>query len=116
MFWATLSGALYALALSLLLGETLLPHSLQGWLILAGLGVIVQAGGQGFIAYGVGRLPIVVSTVLLWMQPLAAAVLSWIIFGEELGAFALTGAALILAGLFVVQRSRPALGADATKE
>jgi drug/metabolite transporter (DMT)-like permease len=106
MFLASLSGALYALALSLVLGEALLPHSLQGWLILAGLGVIVQAGGQGLIAYGVGRLPIVVSTVLLWMQPLSAAVLSWIMFGEELSAFALAGAALILTGLFVVQRSR----------
>lgn len=106
MFLATFSGALYALALSLVLGETLLPHSLQGWLILAGLGVIVQAGGQGLIAYGVARLPIVVSTVLLWMQPLSAAVLSWIMFGEELSAFALAGAALILTGLFVVQRSR----------
>lgn len=106
MCLATFSGALYALALSLALGEALLPHSLQGWLILAGLGVIVQAGGQGLIAYGVGRLPIVVSTVLLWMQPLSAAVLSWIMFGEELSAFALAGAALILTGLFVVQRSR----------
>ena len=106
MFWASLSGAVYALVLSLALGEALLPHSLQGWAILVALGVIVQAGGQGLIAYGVGRLPIVVSTVLLWMQPLSAAVLSWIIFGEQLSPLALAGAALILAGLFVVQRAR----------
>ena len=106
MFWASLSGAVYALALSLVLGETLLPQTLRGWAILVALGVVVQAGGQGLIAYGVGRLPIVVSTVLLWMQPLSAAALSWIIFGEELGPAALAGAALILAGLFVVQRAR----------
>jgi drug/metabolite transporter (DMT)-like permease len=106
MFWATLSAAAYALALSLALGEALLPRTLEGWAILVGLGVVVQAGAQGLIAYGVGRLPIVVSTVLLWMQPLSAAVLSWIIFGEELGPLALFGAALILSGLFVVQRSR----------
>jgi drug/metabolite transporter (DMT)-like permease len=106
MFWATASGAVYALALSLALGEALLAHSLQGWAMLLGLGVIVQAGGQGLIAYGVGRLPIVVSTVLLWMQPLSAAVLSWIFFDEALSPLALGGAALILAGLFVVQRSR----------
>jgi drug/metabolite transporter (DMT)-like permease len=106
MFWASLSGAAYALVLSLVLGEALLPHSLQGWLLLAGLGLVVQVCGQGLIAYGVGRLPIVVSTVLLWMQPLSAAVLSWIIFGEALSTLALAGAALILAGLFTVQRSR----------
>jgi drug/metabolite transporter (DMT)-like permease len=106
MFWASLTGAVFSLALALLLGEPLLPYSIEGWAILIGLGLVVQAAGQGLIAYGVGRLPIVISTVLLWMQPLAAAVLSWILFGEELGPLALFGAALILAGLFAVQRAR----------
>lgn len=106
MFFAGISGVLVTFALAVALKEPLLPHSLQGWLILIGLGVVVQAGGQGLIAYGVGRLPIVISTVLLWMQPLAAAALSWIMFGEALGALALMGASLILAGLFIVQRSR----------
>ena len=108
MLFASLSGAAYTLALCLVFGQDLLPHSLQGWAILVGLGVVVQAGGQGLIAYGVGRLPILVSTVLLWTQPLAAAALSWIIFGEELGLYGMLGAALILAGLFVVQRARAA--------
>ncbi len=106
MFWAALSAAATAFVLALILGEPLLPHSLQGWLILIGLGLVTQVGGQGLIAYGVGRLPILMSTVLLWMQPLAAAVLSWMTFGEILGPVALVGAALILAGLFLVQRSR----------
>lgn len=106
MFWAGLSGVVVTFALAMMLGEQMLPHSLQGWLILIGLGLVVQVGGQGLIAYGVGRLPILVSTVLLWMQPLAAAVLSWLIFGEALGPIAFLGAAFILAGLFIVQRAR----------
>lgn len=106
MFWAAVSSALFTLALCLITGERLLPHSLQGWAILVGLGVVVQAGGQGLIAYGVARSPIVVSTVLLWTQPLAAAALSWMMFGERLGIVALIGAALVLAGLYVVQRAR----------
>ena len=77
-----------------------------GWTNLVGLGLVVQVGGQGLIAYGVGRLPIVASTVLLWMQPLVAAVLSWILFDETLGALALLGATLILGGIYVVQRYR----------
>lgn len=108
MFWAGISGVVVTFIVAVLLRETLLPHSLGGWLIVAGLGLVTQVGGQGLIAYGVGRLPILVSTVLLWMQPLAAAVLSWIIFGEALGPLAFAGAALILAGLFVVQRARAA--------
>jgi drug/metabolite transporter (DMT)-like permease len=76
--------------------------------------VLVQAGGQGLIAYGVARLPIVVSTVLLWAQPLAAAALSWVMFNERLGATALVGAMLVLAGLFVVQRARVSDAAGAS--
>lgn len=106
MFWATLSAAVFSGVLSYLLGETMLPHTLGGWAMLVGLGLVVQVAGQGLIAYGVGRLPIAISTVLLWMQPLVAAVLSWVLFHEELGALALFGAALILAGVYVVQRSR----------
>lgn len=106
MFVATIGAALVAFFLTLLFGEPFLPATLHGWLILLGLAFVVQIGGQGLIAYGVGRLPIVASTVLLWMQPLVAAVLSWIMFGEALGPVALTGAMLVLAGIYVVQRNR----------
>lgn len=106
MFWATLSAALVSLAFSLALGETMLPQSATGWALLVGLGVVVQIGGQGLIAFGVGRLPIVASTVLLWMQPLVAAAFAWVMFGEALGPLAFVGAALVLAGIYAVQRYR----------
>lgn len=106
MFWAGVSSAALTFVLCLITGERLLPHSVQGWAILVGLGVFVQVGGQGLIAYGVGRLPIVISTVLLWTQPLAAAALSWLLFDEALGPIALIGAGLVLGGLYIVQRAR----------
>src|SRR5690606_19270713 len=76
MLWASLSAMVFALGASAVLGGSLWPTTWQGWLPLLGLGLVVQALAQGLIAYGVGRLPIVVSTILLWMQPLSAAVLS----------------------------------------
>lgn len=106
MFIATLSGSIYALCLSLALGEALLPETWRGWAVLLALGLVTQLGGQGLIAYGVGRLPIVISTVLLWTQPVAAAALSWLFFDEALGPLAIFGAALVLFGIFVVQRTR----------
>lgn len=106
MFWATLAAASVAAVMSFSLGEVMLPQTWIGWALVIGLGLFVQVGGQGLIAYGVGRLPIVVSTVLLWMQPLVAAALSWLLFDEALSAVALFGAALVLAGIYVVQRSR----------
>lgn len=110
MLWGSLSAAAFTFGLCLVTGEPLLPRTWQGWALLAALGVFTQVAGQGLIAYGVGRLPIVVSTVLLWMQPIAAAALSWVIFGEALGPLALFGAGLILAGIFIVQRTRAGAG------
>lgn len=106
MFVATAAAAAYALALSLALGERLVPETWQGWAVLAGLGIVVQAAAQGLIAYGVGRLPIAMSTIMLWMQPVTAAIWSWVLFGEKLGALGLAGAALVLGGVFLVQRAR----------
>jgi drug/metabolite transporter (DMT)-like permease len=114
MFWAAITSTLVTLALCVVFRADIWPHSLRGWAVLVGLGVVVQAGGQGLIAYGVGRLPIVVSTVLLWTQPVAAAALSWALFGERLGPTAFVGAVLILAGLYVVQRFRSSGGAAAS--
>ena len=106
MFWATLSAALFELVAALVFHEALLPHSWFGWSMLLMLGVLVQVCGQGLIAYGVGQLPVAISTILLWMQPLAAAALSWILFDETLSPLALAGAALLLGGVYAVQRSR----------
>lgn len=106
MFWATLGAAIISLAAGLMLHEPLLPRTANGWALVAGLALVAQIAGQGLIAVGVARLPIAVSTVLLWMQPLVAAILSWILFDEALSPLALCGAAAILAGVFLVQRAR----------
>lgn len=106
MAWTTAAALGLAAVATWAAGETFLPHSAQGWAILAGLGLVVHVGGQGLIAAGLGGLPLSVSTVALWVQPVAAAALSWVLFNERLGPFALTGAALVLAGVWIVQRSR----------
>ncbi len=102
----TLASTVTAFVAALAMGEGFWPHSWVGWAILVGLGVVVHVGGQGFIAMGLGRLPIALSTVVLWVQPVAAAGLSWAWFGEALGPLALVGAGLVLGGVYVVQRAR----------
>jgi drug/metabolite transporter (DMT)-like permease len=106
VFWVTLSALIYALIASLLMRETIFPQTWHGWLTVIVLGFGVHTAAQSLIAFGVARLPIAVSTVMLWLQPLVAAVISWIWFGEALGTLAFAGAALILSGVYVVQRAR----------
>jgi drug/metabolite transporter (DMT)-like permease len=114
MFWAAIGSSVLALIAVVVMGETLFPQTLRGWAILLGLAWVVQVCGQGLIAYGVGRLPIAASTPLLWMQPLAAAALSWLMFDERLGPFAFVGAALILGGVWFVQRASSRAAAAAS--
>ncbi|MES1201894.1 MAG: DMT family transporter [Pseudomonadota bacterium] len=108
MLWATLSAAFFAFCSTLLVHQDFFPQTARGWAILVANGLLVQAAAQGLIAYGVARLPIAISTVLLWIQPLSAAVWSWIAFGEALTPLAFVGCALILGGVWIVQRTRGA--------
>jgi drug/metabolite transporter (DMT)-like permease len=91
---------------ALVLNEPIWPQTWQGWAVLVGLGLVVHVGGQGLIALGIGRLPIALSTVLLWVQPVAAAGFAWALFNEALAPLGMAGAGLVLGGLFLVQRAR----------
>lgn len=108
MLVTTLAALIAALVASRVMGEALLPTSghWTAWAVLVMLGVVVHSGGQGFIAYGLGKLPIALSTILLFVQPVSAALFGWLLFHEPLGAPGLAGAALILAGVFIVQAGR----------
>jgi drug/metabolite transporter (DMT)-like permease len=103
MLVTTFAAAGFALVVSLALGEQILPRTANGVMVLAGLGLVVQAAGQGLIAYGLGQVPIALSTILLWVQPLAAAGLGWALFGEAIGALGFLGAGLVFAGVWLAQ-------------
>ena len=104
---AAMGGAAIA---TVILHENFLPevNTWRAWGILIALGVFVHSAGQGLIAYGLGKLPIALSTILLFVQPVAAAAFGWVLFNEPLGAVGLAGAAMILVGVFIVQRRRRA--------
>jgi drug/metabolite transporter (DMT)-like permease len=106
MLITTTFAMLIALTATLALGERFWPQSAFVWAVLIGLGVVVHVGGQGLIAMGIGRLPIGIATVLLWIQPIAAAMFAWPMFGEAMGPISLLGAALLLGGIYIVQRTR----------
>jgi drug/metabolite transporter (DMT)-like permease len=103
MFVTTLTAIFIVAPVGAAFHEGFLPHTARGWAVLMALGLVVHVGGQGLIAYGLGRLPIALSTVLLWLQPLAAAAISWVLFGEALAPLGFLGAALLLFGVWIVQ-------------
>ena len=90
----------------------LLPVALLGpggfwpgdWRPLLGLAITSQLVGQGLLVFATGSLPAAVIGVGLLVQPLLAAIIGWLVFGETMGAVEILGAAIICAALVLVRR------------
>jgi drug/metabolite transporter (DMT)-like permease len=78
----------------------------QGWLIL--LALSSQVLGWLLIAISLPRLPAVVTSVSLTLQPVCSVLLAALILGESPSALQLVGAATILAGLLIASLGRRA--------
>jgi drug/metabolite transporter (DMT)-like permease len=96
------SGSFTCLALlplALLSGESLIAHSLHGWLMLFGLAWLSQVAGQGAIAWSMAHLPASFGAVALLITPVAAALFAWPILGEAIGPLQALGGLVVLAGI-----------------
>jgi drug/metabolite transporter (DMT)-like permease len=61
--------------------------------------------GQGSIAWALGRLPASTASVTVLVQPVAAALLGYLIFGEALTPLQAAGGALALVGVVIAQQA-----------
>jgi drug/metabolite transporter (DMT)-like permease len=104
MAWSTTITSLALLPIALLMPQPFLPSSTAGWLVLVGLALVTQVLGQGLIAYAFAHLPASLSSVSLLIQPVMAALFAWALFGEAIGPVQFTGAALVLAGIWVSRK------------
>ncbi len=84
----------------------LMPQSAYGALVLLALALVSQVGGQGLLAVALGTLPATFSSLVIFLEAIAAAAFAWAILGEALGALQLVGGVLILAGIYMA-RPRP---------
>lgn len=104
---STLASALPLLLFALFLREQVMPHH---WTPLVALALISQVLGQGLMIYALGQLSPLVVGIGLLIQPVVAAALGWVGYGEKLDAIDFVGAALVAAALVLVRsaRDRPA--------
>ena len=108
-FWATLAGLPLMGGVALLLGEDMIPATAAGWAACVAMG-LMHVAGQGGVAWALGRLPASITAVTILIQPLVAAGLSWLIFGETLAPVQALGGALVLCAIVLAQWSA-AMGA-----
>ncbi|MEO8336383.1 MAG: DMT family transporter [bacterium] len=106
------AAAVTLLVVCLIIGTPLTGYSAQSWWSLIGLALVTQVGGHLSVAYALGQLPVSVTSVALLGQAPLTALLAVPLLHERLSALQIAGGALVLAGIFVVNRTPGTSTAD----
>jgi drug/metabolite transporter (DMT)-like permease len=101
--WSAAVSAVALAIAALTRGEILLPHSALGWTIVALLGIVSHAMGQGLTSVAIGRVPVGLVALVLLAQPPFSALLAWRVIGETMTPLQMTGGAVILAAVFLAR-------------
>ena len=106
IFWLTFVEVLVAALLVMSFGERFLPAHWSGFIVPLFLALIVHVGGQGLIITGLGHTPTAIAGILILVQPVVAAAISWQLFDEPLTPLQAGGGFLILIGILISQRGK----------
>ncbi|MDF2604062.1 DMT family transporter [Sphingomonas sp.] len=102
--FSSAAAILPLLVSALVLGEKIMPAN---WTPLISLALLSQVLGQGLMIYALGRLsPLIIGLALL-TQPIVAALVGWLYYGETLGVADFVGAALVAIALVLVRIAPP---------
>jgi len=111
MFLSTLVTAALLLAATFALPQQILPRTVESASALLALAFISQAGGQGLLAFALGSLPATFSSLVIFLEAVAAAALGYAVLGENLSIVQALGGLLILGGIFIARpRAAPPVG------
>ncbi len=112
-FWITTFGAsLVLLAINFVLGNSLVGYDPLTYLSFLGLGLIAQVLGWLTINYAQGYLPASIVAPTLLGQPVVTAIFAVLLLDETFSAWHILGGILVLAGVYVVHRSRWSLASE----
>src|SRR5262245_44815068 len=104
MAWSSLVTTPALLVVTLLSKESLIATRATGWMVLVALALVSQVGGQGMITFALSHLPASFSAVSLYLQPVVAATLAWVLLNEPLSILQVLGGCAVLAGIVVASQ------------
>jgi len=107
MMWSGIITCIALFVIAFVSEDQLLAATLYGWGVLFGLALVSHTGGQAMIAYALAHLPASFASVALLLQPATAALLAWIILGEQLGFLQGLGGVFVLIGIFLAWKVSP---------
>jgi drug/metabolite transporter (DMT)-like permease len=102
-FESSIVTAAVLLVVSVAIEGDIVPRTLPGLAALVAMAMISQVGGQGLLAVALGRLPPVFSSLVIFLEAVAAALFGWVILSEALTLVQALGGLLILAGIWIAR-------------
>ncbi|MDX7953342.1 EamA family transporter, partial [Lichenihabitans sp. Uapishka_5] len=105
-FEMSLVTAAILFVVALTLEDTILPRSAGGVVALVSLSLVSHAGGQGLLSFALGLLPAVFSSLVIFLEAIAAAIAAFVVLGEPISALQTSGGLLIVIGIWVARPSR----------
>jgi len=106
-FEASLVTAAILFVVAVVLERALLPASVAGLAALLGLAWVSHAGGQGLLSVALGRLPATFSSLVIFLEAVAAAVFAALLLGEPISSLQAIGGLLIMAGIYIARPRGP---------
>jgi drug/metabolite transporter (DMT)-like permease len=113
---ASAAAAAVALVEGLVVGDLSLVPTLpmHAWLIL--VAITSQVVGYGLVNLSLPRLPAVLTSILLLLQPAMTVFFAWLLIGEAPSPLQLGGVALVMAGVITAARRADRREAEAARE
>ena len=102
-FEMSLITAAILFGIAILAEPHVLPASLEGAVVLVALALISHTGGQGLLSIALGRLPAVFSSLVIFLEAIAAAGFAWAILGEAVTLVQALGGLFIVAGIWIAR-------------
>jgi drug/metabolite transporter (DMT)-like permease len=106
IFLSTLVTAVVLLIEALVIEDAMWPATMAGVLALLAVAFVSHAGGQGLLAFALGHLPAAFSSLVIFLEAIAAACFGWLILNEAIGPLQALGAVAIFAGIAVARPRR----------
>ncbi len=109
MIWSSAIGCLFLLPMTLLSETQLFPISLNGWLSVLALTIVVQILGIGLCAYSLKRISSSFTSIFALLVPVLSTVEGWVIFSENLTVLTMMSFVVILSGMYLAVSSKSAV-------
>ncbi|MBO3457727.1 DMT family transporter [Aetokthonos hydrillicola Thurmond2011] len=106
MFWSCLLRSLWMLPIVCLFKINIFPISVNGWLALISLVVLSQVVGLAILLYYLKRFSAGFVSLFLLFDPILAAILAWLIFGEKLSMINWFALVIVLLGVYLAKSSQ----------